>query len=46
MWQSRTSYCAFVGYCVPKARKIAAYGAAAKGNTLLNFAGIRPDLCL
>lgn len=24
--------------------KIAAYGAAAKGNTLLNFAGIRPDL--
>lgn len=25
-------------------RKTAAYGAAAKGNTLLNFAGIRPDL--
>ena len=25
-------------------KKIAAYGAAAKGNTLLNFAGIRPDL--
>ena len=25
-------------------RKVAAYGAAAKGNTLLNFAGIRPDL--
>lgn len=24
--------------------KIAAYGAAAKGNTLLNFAGIRPDM--
>lgn len=24
--------------------RIAAYGAAAKGNTLLNFAGIRPDL--
>lgn len=24
--------------------KVAAYGAAAKGNTLLNFAGIRPDL--
>jgi hypothetical protein len=23
---------------------VAAYGAAAKGNTLLNFAGIRPDL--
>jgi C-methyltransferase C-terminal domain len=25
-------------------RKVGAYGAAAKGNTLLNFAGIRTDL--
>ncbi|MEN1760793.1 class I SAM-dependent methyltransferase [Anoxynatronum sibiricum] len=25
-------------------RKIAAYGAAAKGNTLLNYAGIKPDM--
>ena len=25
-------------------KKIAAYGAAAKGNTLLNFAGVKPDL--
>lgn len=25
-------------------KKIAAYGAAAKGNTFLNFAGVRPDL--
>jgi hypothetical protein len=25
-------------------KKVAAYGAAAKGNTLLNFAGARPDL--
>ncbi len=25
-------------------RHVAAYGAAAKGNTLLNFAGVRPDL--
>lgn len=25
-------------------KKIAGYGAAAKGNTMLNFAGIRPDL--
>lgn len=24
--------------------KVGAYGAAAKGNTLINFAGIRPDL--
>ena len=32
----------------PEARragqKVAAYGAAAKGNTLLNYAGVRPDL--
>lgn len=27
-----------------KGRRIGAYGAAAKGNTLLNFAGVRPDL--
>lgn len=25
-------------------RRVAAYGAAAKGNTLMNYAGIRPDL--
>jgi hypothetical protein len=25
-------------------RRVAAYGAAAKGNTLLNFAGVKPDL--
>jgi len=25
-------------------RQVAAYGAAAKGNTLLNYAGVRPDL--
>jgi hypothetical protein len=25
-------------------RRVAAYGAAAKGNTFLNFAGVRPDL--
>lgn len=27
-----------------KKKKVCAYGAAAKGNTLLNFAGIKPDL--
>ena len=27
-----------------KSQKVAAYGAAAKGNTLLNFAGVRPNL--
>ena len=25
-------------------KKVAAYGAAAKGNTILNFAGVKPDL--
>lgn len=27
-----------------RGEKVAAYGAAAKGNTLLNYAGVRPDL--
>lgn len=27
-----------------RGKKVAAYGAAAKGNTLMNFAGVRPDL--
>ncbi len=27
-----------------KGRRVAAYGAAAKGNTMLNYAGIKPDL--
>jgi SAM-dependent methyltransferase len=27
-----------------QSRKVAGYGAAAKGNTLLNYAGVRPDL--
>ena len=30
--------------CKKKGLRVAAYGAAAKGNTLLNFAGIRSDL--
>jgi len=27
-----------------RGKRVAAYGAAAKGNTLMNYAGIRPDL--
>jgi hypothetical protein len=27
-----------------RGEKVVAYGAAAKGNTLLNFSGVRPDL--
>lgn len=37
----------FVEYlidCRRKGLRVAAYGAAAKGNTLLNFGGIKPDL--
>ena len=30
--------------CEAKGKTVAGYGAAAKGNTLLNFAGVRPDL--
>lgn len=36
-----------LGFLVAKKQEgslVAAYGAAAKGNTLLNFAGVRPDL--
>lgn len=37
----------FLGFLLDakrQGRKVAAYGAAAKGNTLLNFAGVKPDL--
>lgn len=30
--------------CARDGKSVAAYGAAAKGNTMLNFAGIKPDL--
>lgn len=35
---------AFLLNCKKDGKKVAAYGAAAKGNTLLNFSGVRPDL--
>ncbi|GAB4218085.1 MAG: methyltransferase C-terminal domain-containing protein [Rhodoferax sp.] len=34
----------FLINCAEQGKTVAAYGAAAKGNTLLNFAGVRPDL--
>lgn len=34
----------FLLECKAKGRRVAGYGAAAKGNTLLNYAGVRPDL--
>ena len=41
---SRTNLLRFLIDCKRAGRRVAAYGAAAKGNTLLNFAGVRPDL--
>src|SRR5690606_33995601 len=35
---------AFLIAAKAQGKKVGAYGAAAKGNTLLNFAGVRPDL--
>ena len=35
---------AFLIDCRRAGKTVAAYGAAAKGNTLLNYAGVRPDL--
>jgi SAM-dependent methyltransferase len=38
---------AFLGFLLnvrDEGTKVAAYGAAAKGNTLMNYAGVRPDL--
>ncbi|MCW5321467.1 methyltransferase domain-containing protein [Verminephrobacter aporrectodeae subsp. tuberculatae] len=34
----------FLLHCRAQGISVGAYGAAAKGNTLLNFAGVRPDL--
>ncbi|MEP6997949.1 MAG: class I SAM-dependent methyltransferase [Betaproteobacteria bacterium] len=37
----------FVGFLIEQkrlGRKVAAYGAAAKGSTLINYAGVKPDL--
>lgn len=40
----RNDFVAYLIECERKGLKVGAYGAAAKGNTLLNFAGIKPDL--
>lgn len=40
----KNDFLAFLLEMKRKGRRVAAYGAAAKGNTLLNFAGVRPDL--
>lgn len=40
----KDDFTAFLIDAKRKGLKVGAYGAAAKGNTLINFAGIRPDL--
>ena len=40
----RNDFLAFLIDCQRAGLSVAAYGAAAKGNTLLNFAGVKPDL--
>jgi SAM-dependent methyltransferase len=40
----RNDFVTYLIECERKGLKVAAYGAAAKGNTLLNFAGVKPDL--
>lgn len=40
----KDEFLAFLIESKRKGKKLAAYGAAAKGNTLINFAGVKPDL--
>jgi SAM-dependent methyltransferase len=42
--QIKTDFLTFLLHAKSNGLSVAAYGAAAKGNTLLNYAGIRPDL--
>ncbi|HSW70958.1 MAG TPA: class I SAM-dependent methyltransferase [Gammaproteobacteria bacterium] len=40
----KQQFLSFLLNAAARQEKVVAYGAAAKGNTLLNFAGVRPDL--
>ncbi|MBT9525840.1 MAG: class I SAM-dependent methyltransferase [Rhizobacter sp.] len=40
----KDDFCAFLIEAKREGKRVAAYGAAAKGNTLMNYAGVRPDL--
>ena len=42
--QIKNNFLTFLLKARRQGKTIAAYGAAAKGNTLLNYAGVRPDL--
>lgn len=41
---TKNDFLAFLIDCKRSGKQVVGYGAAAKGNTLLNYAGIRPDL--
>lgn len=40
----KTDFLSFLLDARKQGKRVAGYGAAAKGNTMMNFAGIRPDL--
>lgn len=40
----KNAFLSFLIDCKRKGKQVVGYGAAAKGNTLLNYAGVRPDL--
>lgn len=40
----KNGFLSFLLECKKNGKKVAGYGAAAKGNTLLNYAGVKPDL--
>ncbi len=40
----KNDFLRFLLECKKNGKKVAGYGAAAKGNTLLNYAGVKPDL--
>jgi len=42
--QSKNAFLKFLLDAKQQGKKVMGYGAAAKGNTLMNFAGVRPDL--
>jgi 2-polyprenyl-3-methyl-5-hydroxy-6-metoxy-1,4-benzoquinol methylase len=42
--QVKNDFLAFLLEAKKKGKTVAGYGAAAKGNTLMNYAGVRPDL--
>ncbi|MBK6416215.1 MAG: class I SAM-dependent methyltransferase [Thermomonas sp.] len=42
--QVKDDFLAFLLSCKRDGKQVVGYGAAAKGNTLLNYAGVRPDL--